>query len=533
MTEYEGEEFQELTEISEEEQYNDNFEQEELSSEETKKHKPDFYEEIDSDFSEFPETTDFVSKTAPIGDARPLISLLGVDISKLNKVLKSRYGLEVIDDKGAKKIFSLLAEEKRLTPEELTIIFDAMSNTVDDTVQIDSANDVQKKWSNDLKEFLGDETAQYRPLNKTLNNPAHRTLKGNNLISTIEVPLFNTGIRIVMDQLLPREMAIFKMRLASEKYAIVKNSLGTRYSQVTSVSDSLLLDMFVKKIVDCNLDNWNHELLKEIIQDEDLDIIALYNMIAYFPKGYPMRFVCSNMIDEKNECRNTEELKILLSELILFDINNPNQKRRQQVGKKLVTKYKVSLEEVKAYQESEILLNSEYQQGRLRFYFKKPTTAERASLYSSWLKGIEEDLRESMLEAVNENMINSHIANVIVIERLRLWSPYIERVDVMEDSDDSDIVHSTFDLTKTENLEADLKKLYSFMSINESLEGLDKAVEQFIASNQNVLVGYKNYVCPKCKKKHRTETNRYIVPLEVRKLFFTSMERHLQISLTL
>lgn len=435
---------------------------------------------------------------------------------------------------------------ERLGDDLARVLFKSYDNLTGETLTEEILNDSDSQWKNSLKPmFAEDERKDKLKLNPRRKQPAKATyrslLSETKHLSYIEFGLPASGFRITVEPMTPRAFGLLKMRIAKEKIVFNRQIYGAKYDLNFAVADGFILEAIMDCVIDSNIKDWTREMLIEQFDDRDFDYLCVRMILPYYPKGYNLRLQCSNVLpetpteeDEDLDSENTRELKavecgahellkINLNHLIWYNYNITDTERYVMSAQDK----KISYDELIEFKEKEELRNNIIAKDNWELELQPTTTINRLLENRRWLNEIEKELIATFNNNVSENMMLERFSEVMTVEELRTYIPYVKTFRTYTSSAREELV-SEKDLSALENRDPTVM-LLNQLNATDDLEFIFEGITNFIKTNQYALPAYINKACSKCGKPHNAENDEVrLLPLEAKRIFFMIMEHKLQ-----
>lgn len=470
--------------------------------------------------------------------ASETISLVLASQSELDDLLN-----ELSDGASKDNVVEIIRE--RIGDDLAYAIFSAYDNTSGESLLQEALE--ESSWKNSLSELFADDerNLKFKPRRKSPAKATYESLlSDSNHISYIEIALPATGIRITLEPMSPRAFALLRMRVAKEKVLLNRRIYGSKFDLNLAVADAYILETIMKCVIGSNLKDWTADTLINIFDDRDFDYLCLMMILPYYPKGYNLRLQCTNVLpetlsDEEEEDLDSDNQKVLKPvNCGHYDLLSINLQHTLWYNHSLVqperfamsgTDVKVSYDDIMAFKEEEQFRNNIIAKDNWEIELQPCTTISRLIENRRWLGGIEKELVSTFNNNVSEAMMLERFSEVMTIEELRNYIPYVKTYRVYTDETREELVQ-TKDLSSIENRDPTITLLKYLNAADDFLFILD-GITKFIKTNQYTLPAYANRPCSKCGKPHRkdeAEENIRLIPMDAKRIFFTIMEQKLE-----
>jgi len=403
----------------------------------------------------------------------------------------------------------------------------------------------ESSWKNSLSEmFEGDErNLKFKPRRKSPAKATYESLLSDSQhISYIEIALPATGIRVTLEPMSPRAFALLRMRIAKEKVLLNRRIYGSKFDLNQAVADAYILETIMKCVIGSNLKDWTVDTLIDVFDDRDFDYLCLMMILPYYPKGYNLRLQCTNVLPEKLTdaeeedldsvkvakpiaCGHYDLLSINLQHAIWYNHSLVQPERFAMSG----TDAKVSYDELMTFRSEEQFRNNIIAKDNWEIELQPCTTASRLIENRRWLGDIEKELVSTFNNNVSEAMMLERFSEVMTIEELRNFIPYVKSYRVYSDETREELVQEK-DLSAIENRDP-TATLLCYLNASDDFMFILDGISKFIKTNQYTIPAYVNRSCSKCGKPHRkdeADENIKIIPMDAKRIFFTIMEQKLE-----
>lgn len=411
-------------------------------------------------------------------------------------------------------------------------------------------------WKNSLTEMFADHPqksrVQARPRKVLPAKSTYQAMLSDSKHSTyIEFPLPATGIRIKVEPLPPSTFALLQVRIAREKVAVNRRTYGTKFDLNTAVADGLIIETLLGCVIGCNLEGWTTEMLIDIFDDRDLDELCLRMLIPHFPKGYNLRMTCMAPVEEEpvvipgeegeldteiepdkskpKICGHVNQRTLNLSHVLWYDYLDEDRLRDHHAFSVIKRDKDITFEEWQDFKNSEPLVDNIIGRNGWEIELMPATTMSRSLENTRWINEIEKELIKTFNNNVSENMLTERIISVMMMEELRNFIPFIKAYRTYEQGDLNDEPVLTSEILIKGNSNTDnAKKIMRSLSSSDDVGFIADGIHKFLANNLFNLPVYTNITCAKCGKVHKPEREvDALMPLQVKRLFFTIMEQKL------
>lgn len=336
----------------------------------------------------------------------------------------------------------------------------------------------------------------------------------------IPIPLYNSGIWIGIETPTEPEYMVLQYLAAANEKEIGAQTAATVYGNHSVLYNKYAIDLVLNKIKYTNVKVDKFSELRELILSSDINAMINGLIEVMFPNGLKRMVQCANFLNVDNPC-NFKTLSKLNPNLTLHvDFTLFSDAQNYHMAKK--GKDSVTIEEVKAYQESWSMFNTKtkvYQDTKgvdIEIVYKVPTIEEYITQGTYWTSRLRKTALE-VISSIDEKRKNSFIESAYAMQqKSNLLGNYL---------------HYVKSISRNGNTVNSLDNIDKALSIfSQHLVMYDKILDDiyaFINNSTNNIIGIPEYVCPKCKElnnnykvdeKHR---HKKIIPFNVLQVLFT------------
>lgn len=337
-------------------------------------------------------------------------------------------------------------------------------------------------------------------------------LKVNSMLTmgtSVQIPLWHSGFWVSIKA--PSEGALIELdeRIALEKGKLGRNTRGTAFSHSGVYIRGHLFNFIIDHIYDCNVKDWNEQMLRENILATDMAILTWGLSCAIYPKGYPFTRAC---VSNVSECQHVIKETLNIPKLLWTDNNAMSDKQKTHMAQR---SSKVTLDRVTWYQEefthpksTNLRVND-----AVAMDLRVPSMLETISAGVQWAEDIEQMTEAGLGKDIKYEKRARYMDEQSKLIMLRRYSHWVKRF-IIGDEDDVAVVaendRETIDKV-CEQLSADTDTIRTFRD----------HVQTFIDNAAFSIVGIPTYTCPSCGGEQQDVYGRspYIIPLEIEQLF--------------
>jgi hypothetical protein len=334
---------------------------------------------------------------------------------------------------------------------------------------------------------------------------------------TVTFPMWASGFYVTIKAPNNARLLQLERQISMNKDHLGYATSGMIYANDVAYSLETLVGYILQDIVDCNVQNWNPTLLKELILSPDVQVLALAYATAIYTNGFPFSQPCTAQL---GKCYHTETTKLHLLKCLQVDESRLTFEQLKHMSSR-ATKHTV--EQVRAYQEK----HTESRVGTARIanditvVFRVPTLSEYFSSAARWLDGIETSTKAAFREALAGQERLEYMKQQLQASLCRQYGHWVKEVIFDDPAPDGE---STIQrsITVPESID---KAVDSFSASDDYTNVFIDGVYQYINDRTIALAAINNYKCPSCGNWHHTShSNRLVLPIDAVGTFFTLMQ---------
>lgn len=362
--------------------------------------------------------------------------------------------------------------------------------------------------------------------------------------STTRIPLWSSGVVLVIDSFKEIEMQQLSQRMAREQGELGIKTRGIVFSGEDVLFTEILVDFVLDHVVSCNIKKWSVKTLKSIINTGSYMPLLAGALAAIYPSGYPVGHYCNNingtkdcnhlLLPDKEKIEETGEVDpddmLHFPQMVYTDISKIDDDMINFMSQAEESDTH-DIQEVIAYQKHSISLlvkeplkvivdNSKV---RVEVEFALPSFNKHVKTGKKWI--------EVVTNVVDDILsIDDMDGDELVEERRRLINSFSVTLGAVKDQGwVSKIIHTNLDTNEKKVIESPTllsKVLEKYSSLTSFRTSFDKELQIFKEQIFISLTGLPNYRCPSCGKGQvDTESkNTTLIPIDMMSFFYSITE---------
>lgn len=329
------------------------------------------------------------------------------------------------------------------------------------------------------------------------------------------IPLYHTGIWIVIKAPTERELEMLELRLAREKVNYGWRSLGHVYSSQQVFFAEALIDFILDHVITTSYYDSTPETLKKLILQPDYMQMVYGLLCAMYPDGHVYEQSC--MVDP-TKCRHVESGVVSFGKMEFVDNRKFTEFQRQHMRKR--NPRSQSKADVERYQ-SEHQYNRDNVvtlKGDIVVELKVPTLEEYIKSGHGWVNGMIESIDAAFSKELNANERMMAIIRQTNVSALQQYAHWVRQL--------SDIANDRH-IVDRETLEETLADLTGDDVV---YDNFTKGVKNYMDRNYICAHGLPKAPCPSCGDTPSEELSRHphVFPIDLVEVFFTLVAQRLQ-----
>lgn len=341
-----------------------------------------------------------------------------------------------------------------------------------------------------------------------IGNDKHTT--GVNNVFT----LWHSGFSVRIKTPTGREIAEMDALIASERNVFGRRTGGSIFSANRCYLESGLTDLFISHLEHTNVENWTPEIIRSLIDNRDIQIIALGLQAAKYPNNYPAVEPCT---ESDVDCRNVRTVSFTPMNALIVDDAYFNA---YEISFLSARNTKRSVQEVLDFQKRATWNNTKTVRvtSNTEIRLKHPKAVDVQNAGFVWAGGISASINRVLGDdSPTRNRVNM-MSNLVDRESLRAYLPYVDAVIV--DGVEKDIE------------EEELLDTFSHFSDDmEIVRKFELDIRDYEERDVVAYMGTPRHVCGECEKRLAVKdperlaayrAHPIIVPQDAVVRFFTS-----------
>ena len=340
-----------------------------------------------------------------------------------------------------------------------------------------------------------------------------------NLGQLMSVPLWHTGIWVKLKAPSDAALLALENRIAEEKTMLGRQTNGFVFANASAYMYDYLINLILSCVYDVTYIKQSPEDLRKIIKIRDIPALVWGFLCTIYPNGYPIAQPCINNI---SKCKHIEHEMVSISKLMWTDKSSLTPLQIKHMTKR---DGKFTDDDIAKYQ-NELQIGGDKLvaiNDKLSIMMTTPSIQDYIDSGYSWVEGIESMINKSFAVAKQGDERNEYILAMSETMALRQYSHWVKEIRLTEDPTDID----------------DVLYIKERDTVDEALDNLSKdpdlagqiilKIMEFIDNGTMSVVGIPRYMCPVCgtDQGKNLADDRYIIPLDVVRIFFTLQNQRL------
>jgi hypothetical protein len=329
-----------------------------------------------------------------------------------------------------------------------------------------------------------------------------------NLGTQVTVPLWNTGIWVKMRAPSQATLLELERRIAMEKIALGRSTVGIAFSNAAVFIASYLLNVIFAHTYDATLKDISAKNLKATIKVTDIPQLVWGFACTIWTDGYHLRQPC---VADPLKCTHIDEGHINLTKMSWTDNRALSAYQKNMMSDRDAESTKEQLDQYHdehvAPQERTVKINDE-----VSVVVYVPTIEQYEKAGFRWIDGIVDMADKAFGQSLRGEERNSYITQQGTLTKLRQYAHWIK-----------EIVYSD---GKTVDQIEDIESTLEVWSGNKTIRtAVTSAVHDLQRCATVTAIGIPKYTCPACKKDvpedRLADRLKEIIQVEVMEVFFT------------
>jgi len=341
--------------------------------------------------------------------------------------------------------------------------------------------------------------------------------KSSEVGTPITVPLYHTGIWVTITPPDESDFLQLEAQLAREKIWLGRQTSGLVFSNTMVYTVEKVLNLVMKKIIDCSLENYTISKLKRLIKVTDLYPLVWALACAKYPRSYKYVRPCDA---GPSKCTHLVEGDISLPKLFWTDHNALTISQKRHMSRR---DDKFNEQQIRKYQDEhmyggdkEIVMSD-----TMSVLLSVPSIEQYIKSGRNWIEDIVE-MTEGSMSASSEDEKNEHIYKQGLISALRKYGHWVKEI------------RTNIGIVKDQETIDQL--LNNFSGDENFVKLFEKSVAEYIDDSTISLIAIPTYTCPVCgteqKEGNGEDRFAHLIPLDVINVFFTLQDQRIYKGLT-
>lgn len=346
-----------------------------------------------------------------------------------------------------------------------------------------------------------------------------------NLGRSINCPLYGTGIWLTIKAPTLASWIELDNKIALEKTELARQTRGISLSNQTVFFNSHILDFVLDHVIDCTLEDWSVEKIRNTMRLPDFQPLITYMAATVYTGGFPMSIACT--VDISHCTHVTKEL-VNLSKIVWTDSNLLTTQQKKYMAERTKRRTQREVDEYQAQFEnkfdSSVYAVADDGLTSTKIEFHIPSMDTHLNQGFAWIDSLVTAADESFGEELSGNRRDSYIRRQAAASEVRAWTHWIKRITVESHTSNGELV--------VEHVEDpnDINEIaVRFSSDNDISDNIEKAALKYINDTMVTIVAVPNFACPNCGKHHLTADgpNKHLLPIDAVSYFFIVLRRRI------
>lgn len=336
--------------------------------------------------------------------------------------------------------------------------------------------------------------------------------------ATVQIPLWHSGIWVTIKPPMNKDLINLEIEIAKNQIELGRDTNTLIYSNYSVVFNRIITNFILDHIVATTVDIDPNEDIRDIIKQQDLNILILGMISAMHHDGYDVNIACCNstvLENDRPKCNHSINAKLNPKYLLRVDRKYLNKKALEHMSMRRPNS--VKMQDIIEYQESLHCNKPEVytidKNGvKVDIKFKIPTIGAYIDNGELWVEDIITRTEDVFTEADTTEIKNKKINDALLAVVLGIYNVF---VDEITDEDTS--------ISASDGIN-NINEALEILSANEDIlsEFIEK-VKKYISTHAMAIVATPNYICSKCNEpQSKVEQGAFkdLVPLNVLENFF-------------
>lgn len=327
-----------------------------------------------------------------------------------------------------------------------------------------------------------------------------------NMGDYIHLPLPHSGLWVTILVAGDDEFVDMQTGLMNEKVVIGRRTNGIVFNNLDVIVRKHMTDFLLGMITDTSIGTTDKKVLRGLIKEQDLDILAGAYLGARFKSGYQIAQAC--MADPK-KCTHIEVARVNIARLMITDNSRLTGFQREHMASFSGR----TVEQVIAYQTAfEVMKDNTFEVGGVKYFMRVPTLEQKINAGQDWIATIEQSISETFNNSLTREQREDYINKQAALSSMRGYAHWVARIEF----DDGTYVDSDEDVAGL---------LKEFTKDEDIRTAFTDQVNAFINRVTIAVMAMPRWTCPQCSTRQPLVNNMFpaYTPLNVGKVFFTLM----------
>lgn len=327
-----------------------------------------------------------------------------------------------------------------------------------------------------------------------------------NMGDYIHLPLPHSGLWVTILVATDEEFMDMQTALMNDKVVVGRRTNGIVFNNLDVIVRKHMADFLLGMITDSSIGTTDKKVLRGLIKEQDLDILAGAYLGARFKSGYQLAQACTA---DPKKCTHVEVSKVSIARLMIVDNARMTSFQREHMAHFSGR----TVEQVIAYQTAfEVLKDNTFTIDKVKYYLRVPSLEQKTNAGQDWIATIEQSIAETFNNSLSREAREEYINKQAALSTMRGYAHWIARIEF----EDGAYVDSEDDLATL---------LTQFSKDEEMRDKFNTQVNAFINRVTIGLMGVPRWTCPQCSARQPLVNNMFpaYTPLNVGKVFFTLM----------
>lgn len=327
-----------------------------------------------------------------------------------------------------------------------------------------------------------------------------------NMGDYIHLPLPHSGLWVTILVAGDDEFVDMQTALMNEKVVIGRRTNGIVFNNLDVIVRKHMIDFLLGMITDTSVGTTDKKVLRGLIKEQDLDLLAGAYLGGRFKSGYQIAQACT--VDPK-KCNHIQADKVSIARLTIIDNNRLTGFQREHMANFSGR----TTEQVIAYQTAfEVLKENTFEVAGVTYHLRVPTLEQKINAGQDWIATIEQSIAETFNNSLTREQREDYINKQAALSSMRGYAHWVARIEFAD---------GTY-VDAEEDVAALLKQ---FSANSEIRKAFTDQVGNFINRVTIGVLAVPRWKCPSCEARQPMVNNMFpaYTPLNVGKVFFTLM----------